>query len=282
MIADSHTHIFWPEVVADRERFFNGEPAFRLLYDNPKAKLVSADALLTSMDRSDVSKSVTFGFPWQSPDLCRQGNDYVLEQAQKAPDRLISFSTLPCSSLDDAHRELERSARAKTDGFGELSFYCAKESETINQWRYEIGEAAAALNLPTLWHVTEQVGHDYPGKGGMTPKEAAILIHRLCGAVIILAHWGGGLPFYELMPELKKACQNVYYDTAASPYLYDKKIFQIAASIVGSDRILFGSDYPLLSQKRYIDQIRSAELDEKTEANLLGNNLLRLVGKEPA
>ena len=64
MRIDVHTHIFPPDFIQDRSRFFEREPAFRLLYESPKAKLASAEALLEVMDRDDIDRAVVFGFPW--------------------------------------------------------------------------------------------------------------------------------------------------------------------------------------------------------------------------
>ena len=49
---------------------------------------------------------------------------------------------------------------------------------------------------------------------------------------IIAAHWGGGLPFYALMPEVRDALQNVWFDTAAGHLLYDRR--SIDASSISS------------------------------------------------
>ena len=60
---------------------------------------------------------------------------------------------------------------------------------------------------------------------------------------IVLAHWGGGLPFYALMPEVKTALANTWFDCAATPFLYKPEIFEHLADIVGFDKILFGTDW---------------------------------------
>lgn len=279
MIADAHTHIFPPRIVNERTLFFEKENAFKLLYENPRSRLIDADVLIESMDKAGIGLSVTFGFPWESLDLCKAGNDYVIEESIKHPDRLAPFITLPCCSIDAAMTELARCSKEKIAGIGELSFYCCDDQTKATKWQLEIGRAVAQLNLPLLWHVTEDVGHDYPGKGGMNPKEAVNLITNMPGQTIILAHWGGGLPFFELMPEVAKKCANIYYDTAASPYLYDQKIFEVATSVIGHDRILFGSDYPLLGQKRYIKQVQNSNITQEQADAILGGNLLRLLGR---
>jgi hypothetical protein len=58
----------------------------------------------------------------------------------------------------------------------------------------------------------------------------------------ILAHWGGLLPLR--FPEAA-ALPNIYYDSAASPLLYDAGIWRRFAALAGQGRVLFGSDYPL-------------------------------------
>jgi predicted TIM-barrel fold metal-dependent hydrolase len=89
-----------------------------------------------------------------------------------------------------------------------------------------------------------------------------------------------GLPFYELMPEVAKAMTNVYYDTAASPLLYSKRIYAIASEIVGAGKILFGTDFPLISPKRYLEEIKEAGLGEEDQKKILGFNAARLLGSE--
>ena len=93
----------------------------------------------------------------------------------------------------------------------------------------------------------------------------------------MLAHWGGGLPFYELMPEVAKGMANVYYDTAASPYLYSKRIYAIASEIVGVKKILFGTDFPLLSPRKYFQELEDSGLSKDDQRKILGLNLSGLL-----
>jgi hypothetical protein len=83
------------------------------------------------------------------------------------------------------------------------------------------------------------------------------------------------LPFYELMPEVRAALSHVYYDTAASPYLYDAAVFAHAAAWVGT-KTLAGSDFPLLSPQRLLREIGRAGLTEEQRARILGGNAAAL------
>jgi predicted TIM-barrel fold metal-dependent hydrolase len=79
------------------------------------------------------------------------------------------------------------------------------------------------------------------------------------------------------MPEVAKAMANVYYDTAASPFLYSKKIYAIVSEIVGARKILFGTDFPLLSPRRYYQALEESGLSGEDRERILGLNFLRLM-----
>jgi len=126
-------------------------------------------------------------------------------------------------------------------------------------------------------HVNEQVGHPYPGK---IPVDFQGLLHMIQAnpnVDFILAHFGGGVFIYGLMPEIAKILSRTYLDTAASPFLYDYRIFEIACRIMGVEKIMFGSDYPLLPLARYLKELDKAGVDEKIRAGILGGNIQKLL-----
>ncbi|MEE8414180.1 MAG: amidohydrolase family protein, partial [Dehalococcoidales bacterium] len=94
---------------------------------------------------------------------------------------------------------------------------------------------------------------------------------------VVCAHWGGGLPFYALMPEVKKAMSNVFFDTAASPFLYNPQVYRQVIQLVGADKVLFGSDYPLLAQSRLLGEINSLDLPEEIKNLILSGNARKLL-----
>ena len=139
-------------------------------------------------------------------------------------------------------------------------------------------DAMKQHNLILLTHSSEPVGHQYQGKGAVTPDVLSAIVTNYPDLKVVCAHWGGGLPFYALMPEVKKALANSYFDSAASPFLYSPAIWEITARLVGAEKILLGTDYPLLSQKRLIDQIRAADLPQESKDLILGGNAEKLLG----
>ena len=139
-------------------------------------------------------------------------------------------------------------------------------------------DLARSLDLPVLVHSSEPVGHLYPGKGNTTPEKLYKLITNFPDNVIICAHWGGGLPFYALMPEVPKALENVYFDSAASPFLYSPEVFTRVAELAGVEKVLFASDFPLMEPARSLKQVDGLEMPADDKRRILGENAARLLG----
>jgi uncharacterized protein len=277
MIVDIHTHTF-PEVIRNqRERFFPDEPAFKLLYETPKARLVSATEIIATMDAEKVDVSVVFGFPWSDIDTCRLNNDYVLAAVQRYPDRLRGFCCVN-PFLPDAASEVERCLSAGLSGVGELAFYRSGIDDPCVECLAPIMTLCRQHQVPVMIHTNEPVGHRYPGK---TPN-TLLQIYRMARAYpdndLILAHWGGGIFFYQLLKkEVQETLAKVYYDTAASPFLYEPAIYRLAAELAGSEKILFGTDYPLIKPGRYYREIESSGLNAAQRKMVLGENASNLL-----
>jgi predicted TIM-barrel fold metal-dependent hydrolase len=281
VIIDCHTHIFPAEMRTDRQSLCMRDEGFSAIYGNVKASMAGAEELLASMDEAGVKASVICGFAWGEPLLCARHNAYLLESAARFPDRLIPFISLPVTQVDWSMEALTEALKAGAKGVGEIAFYHRKMTSRDLAALKPLFTLMEEQGIPLMLHTNERVGHDYPGKGRTPLERFYELICSFPRLTVLLAHWGGGLLFYELMPEVSKRMANVYYDTAASPFLFSNKIYTIACRVVGSDRILFGTDFPLLSPQRYFQDLRESGLPEEDQRKILGLNLARLlaVGK---
>ena len=277
MIIDFHTHIFPADIRDNREKFFPSEPAFKLLYQSAQSRLIGAAELLSAMDENGVDKSIIFGFPWRNPASFKPHNDYIMDMVQKYPDRFIGLACFEPSGKDTVV-EAERCLAAGISGIGELAFYQTGIDEPALERLEPIMDMCAKRDLPVLIHTNEPVGHAYHGKTPITLAQTYRLIKRFPANKIVLAHWGGGLFFFGLMKkEVKESFRNVYFDTAATPFLYDAEIYQIAEKIVGIDKILFGSDYPLLPPSIYFKEVEEAGLTTIQRQKICGENAIQLL-----
>ncbi len=281
MVLDAHTHIFPPEVRGDRGRYFAGEDEFSLLYRDPRARLAGTEDLVDYLDRNGIQAACAFGFPWRCADAARRGNDYVLEAARRFPDRILALGCVNPLGGDGALREAERCLGAGARGLGELATYAAGLGPEVRKALGPFAELCREAGVPLLLHANEPVGHGYPGKAPMGPSDLYELVREHPATKWILAHWGGGLFVYHLLRrDADEVLRNVYYDTAAGPYLYKPDAYRAALDTAGADRLVFGSDYPLLELPRYRAEMDAAGLTADERAGVLGGNLARILGWE--
>ncbi|MHB9149004.1 MAG: amidohydrolase family protein [Thermoleophilia bacterium] len=276
-IVDVHVHIFSPEVIRERQLYTKKDTWFRTLYADPASRMVSFERVLEEMDSTGVDRSVIFGFAYHDQGLCRETNDYVIEAVRAHPDR---FTGLACVSpeMPGALRELERCLDSGLHGCGELfpdgQEFSLEDSAGLDAIAGVLAERGLPLNI----HANEPVGHEYPGKGANTPGPCYEFARRHPELTIVLAHLGGGLFVYEMMSEVRRVLANVYYDTSASPYLYGRDIYSVVAATAGPRKLLFGSDYPLLSPGRYLRE--TEDLDRTLRRAIFGGNAVSVLGLE--
>ena len=276
MIIDFHTHVFPPDICADRNDCLRLDATFAELYARPDSRLATADDLLHSMDEAGIDVSVVLNFAWRDPDLCRRTNDYILEAAAAGGGRLIPFCTF--APGDGALDEIERCVGLGARGLGELRPQSQGYDLDDNDGTAALlAQAAVANDLMLLFHVTEPVGRAYAGKEGQPLGPLYRFIERSPEATVVAAHWGGGLPFYSLLRSAHATRANTYFDTAATRFLYRREVFRHVVDIVGAERVLFGSDFPLLSQSRCLREVEEAQLSDDERQLILGENVRRLL-----
>jgi predicted TIM-barrel fold metal-dependent hydrolase len=281
MIIDFHTHIVPPRLKLNRADYLS-DPLFKDLYSSPKAELATADDLVASMDRHGVDISVALNIAWSSPERCAETNDYLIESVARHAGRLEGFGTVCLTGpADAAVREVDRCARGGLRGIGEMRLSRQLLEPGASQILGRFVEALMANHMTLLVHASEPVGHVYPGKGDTTPEVLYHLATRFPSLSLVCAHWGGGLPLYGLMPEVRQVLSGVKFDTAASPYLYDPRIYRQVIEIMGEQSIVFGTDFPLLSPDRLLREIRTLALPAQVEQRILCGNALGLLGRSP-
>jgi len=279
MRIDFHTHLFPPEIRDHRAKFCARDPWFDQLYSNPRVGIASVEDLIAEMDTAGVDASVSFSFGWTDQGLIEETNSYIIDAMRRYPRRIYGLAVLQPLAGMRAVRELERCAQSGMVGLGELMPHGQGYRLSDIQLLAPLIEVVRHYQLLVLSHCSEPVGHIYPGKGNVSLPDIVAFLTAFPDVRFVAAHWGGGLPFYTLMPEIQRITTQVWYDTAATIYLYRSAIFPIVAGIIGADRILFGSDYRLLSQRRVIDHITQSGLSAAAIAQILGGNAQQLLAQ---
>jgi len=276
MIIDFHTHIFSSDIIEKRENYID-DKIFGSLYTNDKAVIIDHTTLLEKMDESKIDYVIAMGFPWDKTEYIEKQNKYYGKVAEVTNGRIIPFGSVPLHNNENIEKRIRSIKDLGLSGIGEIAYYLeGMNNKNISILR-NIFDSALKYSLPICLHVNEPVGHMYPGKYEPNLQLLYSIIQDYKDLTLILAHWGGGMFFYELMPEVKESFKNVYYDTAASPYLYNDAIYETAIKIIGSEKILFGSDYPLLGFKRYLTPIKNSITNEEDRKNIVGQNAKKLL-----
>ena len=254
------------------------DATFAELLFSPDARIASAEDLLAAMERDGVERAVAMGIGWTNYETAVEANDYIIQAVRENPQRLTGFCSVNPAWGEKAVTEALRCLKAGLTGIGELHADTQGFEITDAKAMTPLMNLARANDIPVLVHASEPAGHQYPGKGETTPDRLYRFIQDFPDNAIICAHWGGGLPFYSLMPEVPDVLKNVYFDSAASPFLYSPEVFAAVSQLAGPDKVLFASDYPLMEISRPLKQVKNAGLSPEVEAALLSENAARLLG----
>ena len=218
MKIDYHVHVTPPDIIKNWRKIAEKEPYFKLLSESPVNKFATAEEVVMELDNSNVDKAVIFGFAFKDMGLCRYVNYYVAHSIKRFPNKLIGYMILVPTSTE-LIKEMDRCMDMGLTGVGEIFPYGQDFDITDIKEMSPLCNSCIERDLAVMIHTNEAVGHHYSGKTDTTAVKASAFAHNYPDLKMILAHWGGGLLFYELMPEIRKQNKNVYYDTAASPFL---------------------------------------------------------------
>ena len=277
MVIDTHCHILPAGIQQRRAGLLSRDATFETLFARGTAPMAGAEDLIDAMDQEGVAQAVVVGIGWNDPKLAQESNDYIIESVERHPHRLAGFCSVNPAWGDEAIVEVERCAKAGSKGVGELHPDTQGLDITDTAQLAPFMDAALRLGLPVLVHASEPVGHQYPGKGETTPGRLYRFVQNFPNNTIICAHWGGGLPFYALMLEVPAVITNVYFDMAASPFLYRSEVVRTVLDLVGQHRILFGTDFPLIRPERLLRYVDQSGIDESARHAILGGNAIRLL-----
>ena len=248
------------------------------MLSDPASRIATAEELVESMRAAGIDRSITLGYGWTDEDVAREANDYILDAARQHPGQIVPFCSVNPAWGDDAIAEIRRCAEQGARGVGELHPDTQGFDPEDTNLLSPLMDAARELGMLVLTHASEPVGHIYAGKGSATPDRLEAMVNNFPDNKIVFAHFGGGLPFYGLMDEVRDGLANAWFDTAATPLLYNSHVYSTTARTIGPEKILFGSDFPLIPQKRALAHITGSDYPDEARDGLLGETAAALLG----
>ena len=208
-------------------------------------------------------------------------NEEVAEVAAANPDVLIPFA-----SIDPAKGRrgvLEARRLIETYGVRGFKFHPNLQAFFPNDRSvYPLYEEIAAAGLPALFHTGHSgIGSGLPGGGGIRLKYSNPMCVDDVAAdfptlTIVLAH--PSFPWQDEAISVALHKQQVYIDLSGwSPKYFPPQLVRYANTLL-RDRVLFGSDYPLITPDRWLDDFAQLEIKPEVRPLILKQNAARLLG----
>jgi predicted TIM-barrel fold metal-dependent hydrolase len=206
-------------------------------------------------------------------------NDEILEVARANPDVLIPFGSV------DPHREDAVEEVRRLLGLGVRGFKFHPNIQAFfpnDEAFYPLYEAIQAAGVPALFHTGHSgIGTGLPGGGGIRLKysnplhvdDVAVDFPRL---PIVLAH--PSFPWQDEAISIALHKQQVYIDLSGwSPKYFPPQLVRYANTQL-RDRVLFGSDFPMITPDRWLADFEQAEFRDEVRPLILKENAIRLLG----
>ncbi len=233
---------FYPEV-------FEAPDLNMLLYDMEAANIDMFCGTVVSQKTSDYKKIML-------------DNDKAFKIKSMAGDKYLPGIHVHPYFVEESISEIEHAASRGVRLIGELVPYHHGWEDYSCRGFFEILDAASKYNMTVSLHT-------------MNLDEMQKMAEEHKDISFVFAHPGEPERLNEHISVMKK-CENVYLDLSGGG-LHRFGILKKLCRTVGAERIIFGTDYPLMNPKMYVNAVLSEHITDKEKEQILGLNAVRLL-----
>jgi predicted TIM-barrel fold metal-dependent hydrolase len=212
-------------------------------------------------------------------------SEAIADEAAAHPDVLIAFG-----SVDPLRGEaaVEQARRLVADhGVRGFKFHPTLQGFAPNESRfYPLWEAIEELRVPALFHTGQTgIGAGLPGGRGLRLRYSDPMLLDDVAAdfpalTIVLAH--PSVPWQDEAISIATHKSNVYIDLSGwSPKYFPPQLVRAANSFL-RHKVLFGSDFPLITPERWLRDFEGLEISAEVRPLILKENAIRMLGLAPA
>lgn len=277
MTVDFHTHTFPDKIAA---------AALTKMQSDSHTRAFTAgtvDALKRSMQKADIQHSVVLPVA-TNPAKVTSINDLSLQLTER--DGLIYFGCIH-PDMDDADCELKRIASAGLKG---IKIHPVYQNTDINDIRFlRILDRCGELGLTVVMHAGDDIG--FPGVVRCSPQMTLNAVKQVGDLNLVAAHMGGWRNWdtvADLFTQTKiyvdtafslgtlTPLEKDYYSREEQQLLTDEEFCRLV-HLIGSKRVLFGTDSPWTDQTVSKEQILILPLSDAEKTDILGKNARKLL-----
>jgi uncharacterized protein len=208
-------------------------------------------------------------------------NEEVAASCAEHADVLIPFASLDPWKGKAAVRDARR--LATEHGVRGFKFHPSMQAFHPNdRMAYPLYEAIEELGLPALFHTGQTgIGSGVPGGAGIrlkysNPMDVDDVATDFGHLPIILAH--PSFPWQDEALAVATHKPNVHIDLSGwSPKYFPPQLVRYANTLL-KDRVLFGSDYPVITPDRWLADFEQLDIKPEVRPKILKDNAVRLLG----
>ncbi len=222
-----------------------------------------ADTMLRAMDAVGIDKSCLFNIFHPEG---QRANDQTAAFVARHPDRFVGFAYVSPLKPECIVPELER---ALDDlGLAAIKLYPPYAGIPFDQPEWDpIYQLAHERELAVILHTGREPASE--------PKYLLGAAPRFPGANFVAGHSGNSEPYRSQAIEAAQRYPNVYLETC-STFRTPGAIEELVEK-GGADRILFGSDTPLMDPRPQLGKVLTADISAEAKRLALGENAKRLL-----
>jgi uncharacterized protein len=208
-------------------------------------------------------------------------SEEIAEAAAEHPDVLIPFGSVdPHGGVAAVRRARKLVTEYGVRGF---KFHPSLQAFEPNDRRfYPLYEALAELGVPALFHTGQTgIGAGLPGGRGIKLRYSDPMLLDDVAAdlgelTIVLAH--PSVPWQDEAISIATHKANVYIDLSGwSPKYFPPQLVRAANTMLRT-KVLFGSDFPLITPDRWMTDFAALEIKDEVRPLILKENAIRMLG----
>ena len=257
-IIDSHCHIY-PDKIADK-----ASNATANFYELPPSLDGKISTLLEHGEQAGIEHFIVQSVA-TTPHQVSSINNFIASSVAESGGRFTGLGTLHPDSADMAADVNEIIAL----GLKGVKLHPDIQKVKLDDCRmlkmYELCEG----KLPILIHTGDN-RYDYSNPNRMLP-----ILDAYKGLTVIGAHFGGWSIWEDAWKDYAGR-DNFYVDCSSSLYAITPEKAKELILAYGTDRVLFGTDYPLWTPESEIERFIQIDLTEKEREDILYNNAAKL------
>jgi uncharacterized protein len=277
---DVHTHVH-RSVTAPATAVDNEIAALAGYFRTAAVSYTVDDLAASYRDRNMAAVTFIVDVKDRPDDPARPTNEEVATRAAANADVIIPFASIDPARGADGVREAQR----LIDEFGVRGFKfhpSVQGFQPDDRLAYPLYEVIEAARLPALFHTGQTgVGSGQRGGGGIrlsysNPMFLDGVAVDFPDMSIVLAH--PSFPWQEEALAVALHKPQVYIDLSGwSPKYFPPILVQYANTLL-KDKVLFGTDFPVLTPERWMKDLAGTAVRDEVKPGLFKDNAARLLG----